>query len=82
MELLNKLKPLVGNNRQCDHFSKYLDNMVDQHHKVLEQSVNMVTVHKAQGAIDLLRKITRLSEDIANAEGYNYADHGKTNVYV
>ena len=68
-ELLSKLKPLVGNNRQWDHFSKYLDNMIDQHHKVLEQSENMITVHKAQGAIDVLRKIKRLREDVANAEG-------------
>jgi hypothetical protein len=43
--------------------------MVDQHHKVLEQSENMVTVHKAQGAIDVLRRIKRLREDVANAEG-------------
>ena len=43
--------------------------MVDQHHKVLEQSENMVTVHKAQGAIDVLRKIKRLREDVANVEG-------------
>jgi hypothetical protein len=43
--------------------------MVDQHHKVLEQSENMVTVHKAQGDIDVLRKIKRLREDVANAEG-------------
>jgi len=43
--------------------------MIDQHHKVLEQSDNMVTVHKAQGAIDVLRRIKRLREDVANAEG-------------
>jgi hypothetical protein len=43
--------------------------MVDQHHKVLEQSENMVTIHKAQGAIDVLQKIKRLREDVANAEG-------------
>ena len=68
-QILSRLKPLVGNNRQWDHFSKYLDSMVDQHHKVLEQSENMVTVHKAQGAIDVLRRIKRLREDVANAEG-------------
>jgi len=43
--------------------------MVNQHHKVLEQSENMVTVHKAQGAIDVLRRIKRLREDVANADG-------------
>ena len=67
-EILSKLKPLVGNNRQWDHFSKYLDSVVDQHHKVLEQTDNMVAVHKAQGAIDMLRKIKRLREDVANAD--------------
>jgi len=68
-ELLNKLKPLVGNNRQWDHFSKYLDSIIDQQHKVLEQTEDMVAVHKAQGATDMLRKIKRLREDVANAEG-------------
>jgi len=29
----------------------------------------MITVHKAQGAIDVLRKIKRLREDVANADG-------------
>lgn len=43
--------------------------MIAQHHKVLEQSENIVTVHKAQGAIDVLRRIKRLREDVANAEG-------------
>jgi len=42
--------------------------MINQHHKVLEQSENMVTVHKAQGAIDVLRRIKRLREDVANAD--------------
>ena len=59
----------MGNNRQWDHFSKYLDNIIDQQHKVLEQTEDMVAVHKAQGAIDMLRKIKRLREDVANAEG-------------
>ena len=59
----------MGNNRQWDHFSKYLDNIIDQHHKVLEQSDNMIIVHKAQGAIYVLRMIKRLREDVANAEG-------------
>ncbi len=59
----------MGNNRQWDHFSKYLDSIVAQHHKVLEQTEDMVAVHKAQGAIDMLRKIKRLREDVANAEG-------------
>ena len=43
--------------------------LIEQQHKVLEQSENMITVHKAQGAIEALRKIRRLREDIAKADG-------------
>jgi hypothetical protein len=43
--------------------------LIAQQHKVLEQSNNMVDVHKAQGAIEALRKIRRLREDIAKADG-------------
>jgi hypothetical protein len=68
-EILSKLKGLVSSNRQWDHFSNYLDVLIAQQHKVLEQSNNMVDVHKAQGAIEALRKIRRLREDIAKADG-------------
>ena len=68
-EIFSKLKGLVGSNRQWDHFSNYLDVLIAQQHKVLEQSENMIIVHKAQGAIEALRKIRRLREDVAQAEG-------------
>jgi predicted Rossmann-fold nucleotide-binding protein len=68
-EILSKLKGLVSSNRQWDHFSNYLDVLIAQQHKVLEQSENMIIVHKAQGAVEALRKIRRLREDVAQAEG-------------
>jgi hypothetical protein len=68
-EILSKLKPLVGNSRQWDHFSNYLDVLIAQQHKILEQSENIITVHKAQGAVETLRKIRRLRDDVAKAEG-------------
>jgi hypothetical protein len=68
-EIFSKLKGLVSSNRQWDHFSNYLDVLIAQQHKTLEQSDNMIDVHKAQGAIEALRKIRRLREDVAQAEG-------------
>ena len=59
----------MGNSRQWDHFSNYLDVLIAQQHKTLEQSDNMITVCKAQGAVEALRKIRRLREDVAQAEG-------------
>jgi hypothetical protein len=68
-EILSKLKPLVSNNRQWDHFSNYLNVLIAQQQKILEQSENMISVHKAQGAVETLRKIRRLREDIIKADG-------------
>jgi hypothetical protein len=68
-EILSKLKPLVGNSRQWDHFNNYLDVLIAQQQKILEQSENMISVHKAQGAVETLRKIRRLRDDVAKAEG-------------
>jgi hypothetical protein len=68
-EIFSKLKPLVSNSHQWDHFSNYLDVLMAQQHKILEQSENMINVHKAQGAIEILRKIRRLREDVTKAEG-------------
>ena len=59
----------MGNSRQWDHFSNYLDVLIAQQQKVLEQSENMISVHKAQGAVETLRKIRRLRDDVAKAEG-------------
>ena len=41
-ELLQKLKPLVSNNRQWQHFSNYLDMLLEREMKVLEQSNDMI----------------------------------------
>ena len=68
-EIFSKLKGLVSNSRQWDQFSNYLSVLIEQQQKVLEQSDNMVTVHKAQGAIEVLRKVKRLREDINKSEG-------------
>ena len=63
-ELLSKLKPMVSNNRQWDHFNKYLDALIDQQHRTLEQGDNTVLMHRAQGAIAVLRSIKTLRDAV------------------
>jgi hypothetical protein len=63
-ELLRKLKPLVSNNRQWVLFSSYLDSMIESERKTLEQSIDIVTMHRAQGAISAYQKIKQLREHI------------------
>ena len=61
-ELLEKLKPLLNNRRQWQHFNNYIDFIVNQQHKILEQSTDIAMLHKAQGAVEALNKIKTLDQ--------------------
>jgi len=55
---------MVSNNRQWDHFNKYLDALIDQQHRTLEQGDNTVLMHRAQGAIAVLRSMKTLRDAV------------------
>ena len=55
---------MVSNNRQWDHFNKYLDVLIDQQHRTLEQGDSTVLMHRAQGAIAVLRSIKTLRDAV------------------
>jgi len=55
---------MVSNSRQWDHFSNYLDALIEQQQRTLEQSDNMVTMHRAQGAIATLRSLQKLRDAV------------------
>ena len=55
---------MVSSSRQWDHFSNYLDAMIDQQHRTLEQSENTVSMHRSQGAIEALRKLKNLRDAV------------------
>ena len=55
---------MVGNNRQWEAFSSYIDLAIEQHQKVLEQSDDVIAVHRQQGAIAALRKLKYLREEV------------------
>jgi hypothetical protein len=67
-EHLNKLKALVSNQAQWHKFEEYLDTLVDQQHRVMEQSDNIVAVHRAQGAIYQLRRLKLLRDEVLKAQ--------------
>ena len=70
-QILSKLKPMVGNNRQWQAFNDYLDYMINQQQKALEQADHSVVVHRSQGAIATLRKLKYLRDEVdgtANAK--------------
>ena len=59
--ILSNLKPLV--NHQL-HLNKYLDALIEQHHKAMEQADDIVVLHRTQGAIGALRRLKYLREKV------------------
>jgi len=63
-QILSRLKPLVGNNRQWEAFNNYLDVVIDMQQKALEQADDNVMMYRSQGAIAALRKLKTLRDEI------------------
>jgi len=55
---------MVSNKRQWDHFSNYLDALIEQNHRTLEQGDNTILMHRAQGAIAVLRSVKNLRDAV------------------
>jgi len=55
---------MVGNNRQWEAFSNYIDLVIEQHQRLLEQSDDTIAIHRQQGAIAVLRKLKYLREEV------------------
>ena len=64
--ILSNLKPLV--NHQL-HLNKYLDALIEQHHKAMEQADDNVVLHRTQGAIGALRRLKFLREEVLGKDG-------------
>ena len=63
-QILSKLKPWVGNNRQWQAFSDYVDAVVEMQQKSLEQADDNVMMYRSQGAIAALRKLKTLRDEV------------------
>jgi len=66
-QILSRLKPWANNSRQWEAFSNYIDALIEQQHKALEQSDNNILMHRSQGAIATLRKLKTLRDEINSA---------------
>ena len=55
---------MVNNQAQWDKFSNYLDYVIAQQHRSMEQSDNPIAMHRAQGAIYQLRRLKMLRDEV------------------
>ena len=66
-QILSQLKPLVNNPKLLNSFNDYIDALIEQQHKALEQTDNTVMMHRSQGAIATLRRLKLLRDSVNNA---------------
>jgi hypothetical protein len=63
-EHLKKLKGLVNNHQQWEQFSNYIDDVIAQQHRAMEQTDNDKVMYRAQGAIYQLRRLKLLRDEV------------------
>jgi hypothetical protein len=67
-EHLSKIKGLVNNQAQWRKFEEYLDYLIAQQHRTMEQTSEVVAVHRAQGAIYQLRRLKLLRDEVLKTQ--------------
>jgi hypothetical protein len=65
-QILSNLKPLVNHQH---HFNNYLDALIEQHHKAIEQVDDSTTMYRTQGAISALRRLKFLRDEVNKQDG-------------
>ena len=65
-QILGNLKPLVSHQHQLN---KYIDALIEQHHKAIEQVEDTVTMYRTQGTIAALRRLKYLRDEVNKNDG-------------
>jgi len=55
---------MVSNQAQWSKFEDYLDLLISQQHRSMEQSNDTIILHRAQGAIYQLRRLKLLRDEV------------------
>ena len=58
------LKPFVNNKELYGDFQEYLGELIEAKRKVLEQATDTILIYQTQGAINALRKLKTLKEQV------------------
>ena len=61
---LQSLKGLVNNREQWEQFNKYLDYLIENQHKTIEQADTDIIMYRTQGAIAILKRLKLLREEV------------------
>jgi hypothetical protein len=63
-EQLSNLKGLVNNSQQWNNFSNYIEALVEDQRRTMEQTDELKIMYRAQGAIYQLRRLQKLRDEV------------------
>ncbi len=55
---------LVNNPKILNSFNNYLDAVIQEQHRILEQSDDTLIIQRSQGAVAILRKLKLLRDEV------------------
>ena len=58
------LKKLVNDKPLWDNFVEYVDHIIDQQHRAMEQAEDSIMLYRAQGAIATLRRLKYIRDEM------------------
>mgnify|MGYP003134098938 CR=1 FL=1 len=67
-QVLQQLKPLVNNPNLINSFTTYLDTLIQAQYKIMEQSNDIITVHRSQGAVATLKRLKLIRDEVNGKE--------------
>lgn len=59
--------PLVSDPDFAELIGIYLDEKISEQHKIMEQSVDMYVIYRAQGAASILRRLKSMKAEIQSS---------------
>jgi len=63
-KLAKQVLPLVNTPHFSELLTTYLKEKINEHHRVLEQSDDTATLHRAQGAVTALKKLMHMKSEV------------------
>jgi hypothetical protein len=59
---------MVSNQAQWAKFEDYIDTLITQQHRSMEQSTDTIVLHRSQGAIYQLRRLKLLRDEVLKSQ--------------
>lgn len=63
-EVAKQLLPIVNVKKNTDALEVYMNHRIDELHKLLEQHEDIYNINKAQGAIQEVRRLKTLRDEV------------------